>query len=103
MNKSYYLRPSPLGSPLLDLLCVETRVECIEAIEWCEKYRGFKFSDLQVIKYLWRLGVKSPDIRSDCDKILDYIDRAIANGSVVTDTLHKVRAEVVRLQLANDL
>ena len=94
MNKSYYAQPSLLAMHILKLFDVPLDKTCIDAIEWGEITHGWRFSESTCFKYLWRLGVKTTEIEPDLRKILDYIDRAIANESHITETLKIVRMHV---------
>lgn len=87
MDNPYYQRPSALGEPLLALLDIDTSEDCITSIQTAEIIHDYDFVLCSIVKYLWRLGAKSPDIRSDCAKILDYIDLAIAQGYEESDVL----------------
>lgn len=87
MNNPYYQRPSPLGKPLIALLNIDTSANCITSIQAAEITHDYDFVLCSIVKYLWRLGVKSPDIRSDCTKILDYIDLAVAQGYEESEVL----------------
>jgi Protein of unknwon function (DUF3310) len=95
MQNPIYQQPSKLGAPLLNLLHlpIDSTHDCITTIESCEVLYGYDFCHCSIVKYLWRLGEKD-NIKKECDKILDYIDRAIANGSVITETLAIVRMEI---------
>lgn len=99
MNNPYYQNPSPIGEPIIKLLGIGIDEDCITTIEWAETLHGFKFCESNVLKYLWRLGVKTREITSDCSKILHYIDRAIENGSHITEELKIARIEVLKLVL----
>lgn len=99
MNIPYYQAPSPIGLPIIKLLGIGIDEDCITSIEWAETLHGFKFCESCVLKYLWRLGVKSKDISFDCSKILHYIDRAISNESHITEELKIARIEVMKLML----
>jgi hypothetical protein len=96
MNNPYYQCPSKLGQPLLDLLHIDTSEDCITTIENCEALYDYDFCHCSIIKYLWRLGSKD-SIGKECYKILDYIDRAIASGSVISETLGVVRVRIQEL------
>lgn len=74
MTKLYYQIPSPLGKPILDLLEIEYQTNCIGTIWNLEKYRGWSFNLLNAVKYLWRLGQKDPDYRSDLKKAIEYLE-----------------------------
>ncbi len=102
MQDPVYQQPSKLGAPLLDLLHLPTDSshDCITCIESCEVLCGYDFSHCSIVKYLWRLGEKD-DLGLECKKILDYIDRAIANESAITDTLKILKLEVTCLMLRN--
>ena len=89
MINPYYQRPSKLGQPLLDLMGIDTTQDCITTIESCEVLYSYDFCHCSIVKYLWRLGNKD-DVRKDCLKILDYIDRAISSGSAIPETLAAV-------------
>lgn len=95
MHNPYYARPSKLGQPILDMLYIDTSQDCITTIESCEVLYGFDFVHCSIVKYLWRLGAKD-DIHKECDKILDYIDRAIANESVISEQLKEVEKVILR-------
>lgn len=47
-------------------------VECISVTEW------FNFNLGNVIKYVWRAGLKSPSVTEDLKKARWYLDREIA-------------------------
>lgn len=96
MNNPIYQQPSKLGAPILALLNISIDVDAITTIEWAETLHGYKFAECNVIKYLWRLGEKD-DIKKECGKILDYIDRAIENESHITETLKIVELHVICL------
>ena len=91
MKVSYYQTPSPIGEPIIKLLGVSIEEDCITSIEFAEVLNGFNFGECQIVRYLWRLGVKTEDIKPDCLKILDYIDRAIENESHIIEKLKIVR------------
>ena len=93
MVNPYYQRPSKLGQPLLDLMGIDTSEDCITTIEACEVLYGYDFCHCSIVKYLWRLGNKD-SVRKDCDKILDYIDRAIHSGSHIAETLGVVGCRI---------
>jgi hypothetical protein len=78
-TKDYYQSPSPIGKPILDMFLDDTeyKEDCIQTI-WSLEERGIKFNMLNVIKYLWRLGVKNPDYRNDLEKVIVYIEWEIA-------------------------
>jgi hypothetical protein len=89
MNNPYYQCPSDLGQPLLDLMCIDAREDCISTIEYYEEVYGFDFCHCSIIKYVWRLGNKGL-IGEECHKILDYIKRATDGGSGMSETLEVV-------------
>lgn len=98
MNNPYYQLPSPVGFPIIRLFDINLKEDCITTIEYLEDY-GWRFNLTSVLKYLWRLGVKTEDIKSDCEKIIDYLDRELVSKREVVDRkiLIMVKTEVTKL------
>lgn len=76
---AYYNQVSPIGKPILDLLCIEYRESCIATICSLEYYSGWNFCALTGIKYLWRMGQKTKDYRDDIRKSIEYFEWAITD------------------------
>jgi hypothetical protein len=100
MQVSYYQNPSEIGAPIIALLDIEIVGDCISTIEHCEQVHRWRYCECQILRYLWRLGVKTVDIKSDCQKILDYCDRVIENESPLSINIRAVRS-IVRHLLDN--
>lgn len=75
MTHSYYQFPSPIGKPILDLFLDESdyKEDCIHTIWFLERKGSGSFNQYSAIKYIWRLGQKDPDYRSDLNKAIEYL------------------------------
>jgi dUTP pyrophosphatase len=77
-NIKYYTEVSPIGRPILDLLDVNYGGKsCIETLQYLSYEEGVPFMVLTGIKYIWRLGQKTQDLRSDLLKAIDYFQWAL--------------------------
>jgi thymidylate synthase (FAD) len=77
---NYYQTVSAIGKPIIESLGVEIRSSCIETIRFLEaedremEAIAWTFNVISAIKYLWRLGLKTSDIRSDLGKAIQYLE-----------------------------
>jgi hypothetical protein len=73
----HYTEVSPIGKPILDIFDIDYQESCIETIQVMQYYEDWNFNLLTAMKYLWRLGQKSPDVKADLIKAIDYFQWAI--------------------------
>jgi hypothetical protein len=73
----HYTKVSPIGKPILDIFDIDYQESCIETIQVMQYYEDWNFNLLTAMKYLWRLGQKSPDVKADLIKAIDYFQWAI--------------------------
>lgn len=71
---THYKAPSKLGLPILKILIDNPHGECRFAIYKFEREFGWGFNLCSAVKYLWRLGEKSPNLIGDLDKAIDYLN-----------------------------
>lgn len=69
----YYNSPSELALPIIKLFIQNPTGECRQTIYIMERRYGWGFNLSSMLKYLWRLGVKSDDIESDLNKAIQYL------------------------------
>lgn len=74
---NYYNQCSPIGKPIIDLLGIEYRDDCIQTLQYAQYYQGMNFNTLTAIKYLWRLGQKTTHYTTDIEKAIDYFGWAL--------------------------
>lgn len=75
---AYYNQVSPIGKPILDLLCIECKESCIATLLSLQS-DGWGFCSLTAVKYLWRLGQKTEDYSDDIVKAIQYFEWASEN------------------------
>jgi Protein of unknwon function (DUF3310) len=75
----HYTEISPIGKPILDIFDIDYQDSCIETIQVMQYYEDWNFNLLTAMKYLWRLGQKSPEIKADLIKAIDYLQWALAD------------------------
>jgi predicted nucleic acid-binding protein len=74
MIEPYYQQPSELGLPILKLFVQNPTGECRWTIYIMErKYNNWGWNMSNVLKYLWRLGVKTQDTQEDLNKTIKYL------------------------------
>jgi hypothetical protein len=74
MSKSYYQQPSEIGLPIIKLFIQNPNGECRQTIYAMERKYNWGFNMSNALKYLWRLGQKSPDITKDLEKVVEYLE-----------------------------
>jgi flavin-dependent thymidylate synthase len=81
VEPKYYQTVSPIGRPIIELLGVEIVSTCIETIRRLEASdrQMDSFNFISAIKYLWRLGLKTPEVRNDLDKAIKYLKWELDN------------------------
>ena len=74
MIEPYYQQPSEIGLPIIKLFIQIPTGECRWTIYVMErKYDNWGWNLSNVIKYLWRLGIKTEDIQPDLTKAIQYL------------------------------
>lgn len=73
MGKSYYHHPSDIGLPIIKLFVSNPNGECRQVIYAMERKFNWSWNLSNAIKYLWRLGQKTPDITKDLEKAIEYL------------------------------
>jgi hypothetical protein len=74
MSKSYYQQPSEIGLPIIKLFIQNPNGECRQTIYAMERKYNWGFNMSNALKYLWRLGQKSPDMTKDLEKVVEYLE-----------------------------
>jgi hypothetical protein len=74
MSESYYQSPSEIGLPIIKLFIINPNGECRQTIYAMERKYNWGFNMSSALKYLWRLGQKSPDIANDLEKTVQYLE-----------------------------
>lgn len=92
---TYYSTISLIGKPILDIFDIDYKESCIETIQAMQYYKGWNFNLCSAIKYLWRIGQKTKDIRADLVKTIDYLQWAIDDDLNVLD-FSEVSEDLVR-------
>lgn len=70
----YYQQPSDLGLPIIKLFVQNPAGECRQTIYVMEREYGWGFNLSSAIKYLWRVGAKTADTKSDLAKAIQYLN-----------------------------
>jgi hypothetical protein len=74
MSELYYQQPSEIGLPIIKLFIQNPNGECRQTIYLMEREYNWGFNMSSALKYLWRLGQKSPDIANDLEKTVQYLE-----------------------------
>lgn len=95
---NYYLHPSPIALPIIRLFILNPHGECRFALYDLEK-QGYGWNLLCCVKYLWRLGRKTPDLKPDLAKVIQYVGFELENPDSPLDmtTLLQIKADCVKL------
>jgi hypothetical protein len=73
----HYTEISGIGKSVLNIFDIDYQPSCIETIQVMQFYRQWNFNLLTAMEYLWRLGQKSPDLKADLIKAIDYLQWAL--------------------------
>jgi hypothetical protein len=70
---SHYQEPSDLGLPIIKLFIQNPTGECRQTCYIMERKYGWGFNSHNMLRYLWRLGIKTADTQSDLAKAIQYL------------------------------
>jgi hypothetical protein len=74
----HYTKVSPIGKPILDIFDgIDYEKSCVKNMQAMQYYHQWGCFLCTAMKYLWRLGQKSPDLKADLIKAIDYFQWAI--------------------------
>lgn len=100
----YYKSISLIGEPIIKILMGDiplTHDECILQIYELERNHGWSFNCCSALKYLWRLGIKTHNIKPDVNKAIQYLSWELENPHPKIDLKCLSDALFICLQLVD--